>query len=76
MDLDSFLDLVGAKNQELAEALGMNRSTIWRIRHREVIPKAATALAILRWAEVKAREKRLPVRDRLTFEALVEERAA
>jgi DNA-binding XRE family transcriptional regulator len=71
VDLSDFLERVDASDRELAAAIGANRSTVYRIRTGKVIPKADTAAAILRWAETKAKEKRLPVRDRLTFDALV-----
>lgn len=76
MDLEAFLERVGSSGPELAAEIGVAGTTIWRIRQGRVIPKTSTVLAILRWAEAKAREQRLPVRDRLTFEGLVGARAA
>ena len=74
--LRSFRYLVGASEQELAEAVGTNQSTISRLERlgpgRAVFtdPKLSLALRIYAWADVEAKRRKVPRDQRLTLDDL------
>jgi DNA-binding phage protein len=57
MELHDLMAKVDATDQTVAEETGLNRSTIYRIRHKTTAPSAETMLLLNDWAEVVRRVK-------------------
>ncbi len=70
MDLSAFMARVGARDEDVARAIGRDRSTINRIRRGVVRPDGTTLLRLNRWAEGEARAKRLGRNERLSWSHL------
>tara|TARA_B100000749_G_C18422829_1_gene464257 strand:- start:207 stop:449 length:243 start_codon:yes stop_codon:yes gene_type:complete len=69
--LRSFRHAVGATSREVADAVGINQSTLVRIELGDREPLLSTALRIEAWADGVAKKKRLPLDQRLLLEDLV-----
>ncbi len=75
MSLYEFMERLGVSDEEVAQAIGRDRSTISRIRREKVVPDSQTLLKLNRWAVGAASRKRLRVAERLTWDHLIDEGA-
>lgn len=71
VDLQAFMDRVGATDAEVADAVERDRTTINRIRRKVVDPDAETLLRISRWAQGVAKRKRLRKSEQLSWDYLL-----
>ena len=74
--LEDFMERVGVDDAGVAEAVRRDRSTISRIRRQKVRPDGETLLRINAWATDVASKKRLLVRERLSWDHLLDDAAA
>ena len=68
MDLAHFMKEVAMCDREVAEASGVERSAISRIRRKKILPGATNLLRLDRWAAALALRRRVPVSKRLDWE--------
>ena len=73
MDLDNFMATNDISDHDLAIAIDRDRSTISRIRRKEVEPSGRTLLAISGWCDGFAKRHRILRRDRLDWDYLRDE---
>jgi len=69
--LRNFRHAVGATSREVADAVGINQSTLIRIELGKREPLLSTALRISSWADDQAKRKRVPRAERVALEDLV-----